>query len=209
MLRCWRDGRAMRAGSGRHGGLAIVVAVLLMVVMAACESGSSARVSSGGDARAAPGAAAIQSPPMAPGLPTPTPGGPVAGITVRPADGSLAAGGTTTARVAIDVPLGIAVGVYTVDVQYDPAVLRATDCATASGAGSGVCNATYKPNQVRFAGILPPPGLTGSGTLGEITFAAAGRGQSALTIALAEVSDAEGNPLPTPSRPEPAAVQVS
>ncbi len=84
-------------------------------------------------------------------------------------------------------------GAWSFDIFYDPLVVSAVGC---SAFESGVCNADFAANTVRFVGANPD-GLVGTTTLAEITFSCVVEGVSLLTISVEVLADATvGGPLP-------------
>ena len=114
-----------------------------------------------------------------------------ASVAIRPSTGEVVAGQTVSVDVQALVPAP-GLGAWTIEVQYDPAVLSASDCATPQGL-TEVCNASYSANSVLLAGIAPD-GLAGTQTLATLTFTGLGvaGGMSDLTVALDSFVDPTG-----------------
>lgn len=103
-----------------------------------------------------------------PGVATPTPPGVVAGeslavISIGTAD--VAPGRSVTVELIVTPREGVTVAAFDVDIVYDSAVLKATDCTPAG------CNASVAPDTVHFSSAS----LEGfSGAAGTATFMAVG-----------------------------------
>ena len=94
--------------------------------------------------------------------------------------------------LALDVA-GEGLGAWTVDVQYDSAIIFALSCTAEQG---GVCNPNFADGVVRFTGASAV-GLLGDTKLAGITFACLTEGMSDLTVVVVELADATiGDPQP-------------
>ena len=113
-------------------------------------------------------------------------------VGIQPNRVNLAAGSSTTVQVQAETTEGL--GAWTVDVIYDPTVVKVTGCtATAANA---LCNATFASNTIRLTGVSVS-GLTGTQTLANITFTAvASKGSSsAVSVGLRTFANATGAPI--------------
>ena len=92
---------------------------------------------------------------------------------------------------------GEGLGAWSVDVEYDSAIIFALSCDAEQG---GVCNPNFADGVVRFTGASAA-GLLGDTKLATITFACLTEGVSDLTVVVLELADATiGAPQPlTPS----------
>ncbi len=88
---------------------------------------------------------------------------------------------------------GEGLGAWTVDVQYDSAVIFALSCTAEQG---GFCNQNFADGVVRFTGASAA-GLLGDTKLAGITFACLTEGMSDLTVVVVVLADA------TPGDPQP------
>ena len=89
---------------------------------------------------------------------------------------------------------GAGLGGWTIDLSYDPASVRVSDCVTID---DSICDASFAPGIVRIAGASAT-GLAGSQTLATITVEGVGQsGASPLTISSAALVDPEGATLTT------------
>jgi len=85
-------------------------------------------------------------------------------------------------------------GAWTVDVAFDPNVVSAGTCTSASSQGLSFCNAQYESGKVRVVGANAQ-GLSGDVSLATITFRCEKAGNSELTITIDTLADATvGNP---------------
>jgi len=75
-------------------------------------------------------------------------------------------------------------GAFTIDLAYDPSVVKATACV----AEAGLCNANSTPSTARVAGVFFP-GVRGHTEFGRITFDVLGSGGSstALNVQIVEL----------------------
>ncbi len=90
---------------------------------------------------------------------------------------------------------GAALGDFSVDVHFDATLVVVTNCVAAPQA-QAVCNPALAPGAVRLAGNFTP-GLTGSITLGTITFAAGPNGGfTSLSLSVDVLADPEGHDIP-------------
>lgn len=114
---------------------------------------------------------------------------PPPGVRVQPGSLTLAAGGSGVVAVEAIAPAG-GLGSWTVDLTYNPALVRPSGCAPGT---ASACNPAYAPNRVRMSGAAIP-GLTGVPVLASITFAAVGApgASSALTVTTVAFSDSNG-----------------
>jgi hypothetical protein len=82
---------------------------------------------------------------------------------------------------------------WSIDVEYDPAILTAVSCEAAPG---GVCNPAFTSNSVRIAGAVAS-GLVGDSVLGTITFRCNPEGgESTLRPVIRDLADATlGGPV--------------
>jgi uncharacterized repeat protein (TIGR01451 family) len=145
--------------------------------------GSTAQVTAGGGRRE-PGGATNRGPggPGAPGN----------------ADATIALEGATTiapageATVRVTTRGAVRPGAWTVDVNYDSAVLTALRCTSATG----LCNATFRQGVVRLTGSAVE-GLMDGAVLGEISFRATGAtgSASALSPRVVTLAGTAGAPL--------------
>ena len=88
---------------------------------------------------------------------------------------------------------GEGLGAWSIDVEYDSAVISAESCTAEQG---GVCNANFAPGVVRFTGANAT-GLLGDTKLASITFACLSEGVSGLSIIVDVLADATiGDPQP-------------
>lgn len=111
---------------------------------------------------------------------------------------SAAVGASFDVPVVLTVPAGLRVGTFTVDLQYNPSVVRAVGCTAAAAAG-GACNPAWETGSVRMVGATTG-GLTGTVNLAVVQFTGVSAGTSPLTIhpdAADSVTDADGLSLPT------------
>lgn len=108
----------------------------------------------------------------------------VASATVEP-------GGTVTVNIVAEAT-DPGIGAYTVDIVYDGSLVSATDCTSAAG----VCSIDeVGVNTVRLTGANAA-GLTGTVTLGSITFqAGTNEGEAALTVSIETLADPEGTDI--------------
>jgi len=122
-------------------------------------------------------------------------GTPAAPLRLRPESATLATGGTLGVRIELDPPAG-GLGAWTVDVAYDPALLKPVDCTTDTGGAGALCNRAPAglSGIVRLLGSAAP-GLSGSLTLGRITFEALSAGTPTLKAAPATLADGQGAPF--------------
>jgi hypothetical protein len=77
-------------------------------------------------------------------------------------------------------------GAWTVDVEFDPAVVSIVSCQAKQG---GICNPSFASGRLRVTGTAIF-GLQGNVALGNITFACSGVGASALAVSVSVLADA-------------------
>ena len=101
------------------------------------------------------------------------------------------AGGSSRMGVAaIQAQLGSAsLGAWSIDVQYDAATTKITDCTASAGS---VCNTSFKPGVVRISGASAS-GLSGDQTLATLSV----EGTGALKVTAQTAADTQGQPLKT------------
>ncbi len=119
------------------------------------------------------------------------------GTTLTIGSGNVASGDTI--MVPLDTSLGSEVlGATTIEIQYDPTVLEATDCTADPGHlfDTALCNFELAPDQVVFTAISAS-GVSGDPRLAEITFQAVGTAgeSSTLTLTTDPFSDPDGLPI--------------
>jgi hypothetical protein len=126
----------------------------------------------------------------------PLPKGPY--VTVDPISQALAARTSTTLDVKASAGTGQLAN-WTVDITYDPAVVRVSDCRLGE---PGVCNPSFGAHTVRIDGGTSRP-IAGRTTLARITFTAVGPSGSttAVGIKVSSLSDANGAPLKATTLP--------
>lgn len=95
---------------------------------------------------------------------------------------------------AVDIPPP-GLGAWTVDVTYDPAIVRLLECVPTLG---GVCDLEWRDDVLRVTGANAR-GVEGTFILGAFRFACEMAGTSALTVSLNIFTDAS---LPGPEVPE-------
>lgn len=105
-------------------------------------------------------------------------------------DQRVAPGGSTTVQVRAGSAGDI--GSWTVDVRYDPKVLRPTGCTATAGS---LCNTSFAAGTVRVSGASAD-GLSGGQTLATITFQATATAAGSTTIhaTAATLTDSNGVP---------------
>lgn len=120
---------------------------------------------------------------------------------VRVGSGSLAVGGTITVPVELSGAPSAGLGGATVELQYDPALLRASGCAVTLPTALGFCNPAFvapggDSTILRF-NLLISPAITSAVALAEITFEAVGWAERGVTIEplVRSALDAQGRPL--------------
>lgn len=85
-------------------------------------------------------------------------------------------------------------GAWTVDVSYDPNIVSAGTCTSASSQGLSFCNAQYASGKIRVVGANAQ-GLSGDVSLATMTFRCEKAGNSDLDITIDTLADATvGNP---------------
>lgn len=106
---------------------------------------------------------------------------------------TVAPGGSASVDVqalSVDAP---GLGAWSIDIQYDAAVVSADSCVAEQG---GVCNPAFAAGVVRFTGASAG-GLEGDTTLAGITFGCLTEGISTLTVVIDVLADATiGDPQP-------------
>ena len=106
---------------------------------------------------------------------------------------TVAVGGEASVDASSLNVAGEGLGAWSVDVQYDSAVIFAVSCSAEQG---GVCNPNFADGVVRFTGATAV-GLLGDTKLAGITFACLTEGVSDLTVVISELADATiGDPQP-------------
>jgi len=102
--------------------------------------------------------------------------------------------GALTVAVLQAIAESPGVGAYTIDLVYDPSVVRAVGCDVPA---FGVCSTGFGPDQVRITSVSAN-GVVGSVTLGEVVFEAAGEPGdcSDLWIEVALLAEPGGQSLP-------------
>jgi hypothetical protein len=107
----------------------------------------------------------------------------------------VAAGGSRTANIAGSASAP-GLGAYTIDIQYDPAVVQAISCVPGAG---GLCNPTFLPGQARFTGASLG-GLNGDFfSFGKLKLQAVGPvdSETALVVIVQSFADSEGHNIST------------
>ena len=120
--------------------------------------------------------------------------------------GEIIAVGSVTAALGGEASVGASalnvsgegLGAWTVDVEYDSAVIFALSCTAEQG---GFCNPNFADGVVRFTGASAA-GLLGDTKLADITFACLTEGVSALTLVVVVLADA------TPGDPQPLTPEI-
>ncbi|MCP4169043.1 MAG: M28 family peptidase [Chloroflexi bacterium] len=122
---------------------------------------------------------------------------------VRVGTGRIAEDGTVQIQVdMLDIP-GTGVGAATLDISYDPDILRATACAfdPLGRFDTGICHPSFEndgvaPDVVRIS-LISVSGRSGSLPLAEITFSAKTTLSvpSPLSLLIHEFADPEGRPI--------------
>jgi hypothetical protein len=117
---------------------------------------------------------------------------PSAQVSVQPSSVLVARGASTTVQVQASATAGL--GAWTVDVTYDPTLVKVTGCTPS--VGSAVCNPAFAPNTIRITGASATA-LSGPQTLAKVTFTAVGASGSSSTVGLAvkTFATATGAPL--------------
>ena len=82
--------------------------------------------------------------------------------------------------------VGPGLGAWSIDIQFDPAIITASTCSPQNGS---VCNPAFAENTVRVVGANAS-GLVGDSLLAAITFQCAVEGTSALTVIIQNLADA-------------------
>ncbi|MCH8993404.1 MAG: hypothetical protein IH959_00345 [Chloroflexi bacterium] len=95
--------------------------------------------------------------------------------------------------------VGPGLGAWSIDIQFDPAIIIASSCGPQNGS---VCNPAFAENTVRVVGANAS-GLAGDSLLAAITFQCVGEGTSVLTVVIQNLADATPGDL----RPIDAATQ--
>ena len=113
-------------------------------------------------------------------------------LTFDPATAQLTPGQDTSVNVSAKIITG-SIGAWTVDVHYDPTLVKLTDCKAASGS---VCNVNLAKDTLRVVGASAA-GLTGSDVLATLTLAAAGEstGATTLHVQTSDLTNARGAPV--------------
>jgi len=97
-----------------------------------------------------------------------------------------------TAQLTANIPHEPGLGAWTVDINYNPAIISVASCKPFQG---GVCNDRFGPGTVRVTGVSAS-GLVGDFALADITFRCNATGSSPLNPKLALFKDA------TPGAPQ-------
>ena len=106
---------------------------------------------------------------------------------------TLTSGGSTTMDVSALNIHAPGVGAWNIGVEYDPSILSALSCSSATGSK---CNVDFSASQVLIVGATAS-GLTGDNILASITFNCDQAGVSDLVIEVSEFADATaGDPQP-------------
>ena len=111
---------------------------------------------------------------------------------------TVAVGGEATVDASSLHIAGEGLGAWSVDVQYDSAVISAESCTAEHG---GACNPDFADGVVRFTGGSAA-GLLGDTKLAAITFACLTAGASNLTVVISDLADA------TLGAPQPLAANI-
>jgi len=98
----------------------------------------------------------------------PTQAGGVVHLQVNPSLLVLAPGGSSSVTLQA-ITGGAAVGAWTVDIAYDPTLVRAVACVASAGGATALCNAAQAAGTVRVTGASGA-GLSGTMQLALITF---------------------------------------
>jgi plastocyanin len=111
-------------------------------------------------------------------------------VYIDPASTTVAPGGDVTVSLMASADT-VAIGAWTVDIAFDPAVLDAISCVAHP---AGICNAEFNVMTVRSVGATAL-GLSGVVQLAQITFHGVGAGGdcSALDLTADTLVDPEGN----------------
>src|SRR3990172_7518977 len=111
-------------------------------------------------------------------------------VYIDPANTTVSAGGLVTVSLMASADT-VAIGAWTVDIAFDPAVLDAISCVAHP---AGLCNAGFNVMTVRSVGATAL-GLSGVVELAQITFQGIGAGGdcSALDLTAETLTDPEGN----------------
>ncbi|MBI4495059.1 MAG: IPT/TIG domain-containing protein [Chloroflexi bacterium] len=119
--------------------------------------------------------------------------GPFVGASIEPSSTTVVPGATATVALQATLPGGLNLGVWTVDVSYDPAILAVADCTSSTGS---LCNTAFGASTVRVTGASAT-GLAGTQPLADLTFRGIGApGTSgALSVAIQDFADASASPL--------------
>ena len=91
--------------------------------------------------------------------------------------------------------LTASLGAWTIDVGYDPKIVKVTACSASDGS---ICNVGFAPGMIRITGASAT-GLSGGNTLASITLSATGTtsGANPLWVAAVQLAGADGKTLTT------------
>lgn len=117
-------------------------------------------------------------------------------VSVQPDTATVEAGSTVLVAIALDAPEG-SIGAWTVDVAYDPAVVRPLACVSIVDAAAALCSINPGDGAAIVRAIGAAASGIGSTSLARITFEAVGvpGATSALTITVSTMANTEGDDL--------------
>ncbi|MBI4494407.1 MAG: IPT/TIG domain-containing protein, partial [Chloroflexi bacterium] len=123
--------------------------------------------------------------------------GPFVGASIEPSSGFISPSATATVTVQANLPGGVTLGSWTLDVTYDPAVLQVVDC-TGAASTLTTCNPAYTATTIRIPGVATANGgMAGTQALATLTFRGVGGSgtSSALSVAIQDFADGAGRQL--------------